>query len=156
MKNLLKQAKTATEFKRVQSVLLGAGGISSLRIAVLAGLSPEYIRDVWRQYRKQGARFLLGERRGQARGKARLSLQEEENFLQPFFTKAKQAGILIVSEVKKAYEKKHERKVHHSVIYNLLHRHGWRKIVPRPSHPKADTKVQDKFRRTFPPEDNQG
>ena len=26
-----------------------------------------------------------------------------------------------------------------STVYNLLHRHGWRKLMPRPFHPKRAT-----------------
>jgi hypothetical protein len=32
----------------------------------------------------------------------------------------------------------------------MLARHGWRKIVPRPKHPKADTDAQEEFKKNSP------
>jgi hypothetical protein len=33
-------------------------------------------------------------------------------------------------------------------VYNLLHRHGWRKLMPRPFHPKRNLAAQDAFKKT--------
>jgi len=157
MQILLRQAKSTSELKRIQCIFMGAQGISSLIIAPLVAYTPEYIRLVWQQYRKQGEAFLLGERRGQARGRAHLSVEEEDGFITPFLKEAEEGGILIVSEIHKAYEEKYKKKVYSSVIYNLLHRHDWRKIAPRPFHPKTDTEIQEEFKSfTFPPGDNKG
>jgi len=41
--------------------------------------------------------------------------------------------------------------VDHPRAYNLLHRHGWRKLVPRPFHPKRDLAAQNAFEKNgFP------
>jgi len=48
--------------------------------------------------------------------------------------------------------------VHLTSIYRLLDRHGWRKLVPRPRHPKATPEEQAackktlrrRFKRDFP------
>jgi len=40
-------------------------------------------------------------------------------------------------------------KVPASSVYRMLERHGWRKIVPRPSHPKADPQAQEAFKKTL-------
>jgi hypothetical protein len=32
-----------------------------------------------------------------------------------------------------------------STVYNLLARHGWRKLMPRPFHPKRAPAAQDAF-----------
>jgi hypothetical protein len=32
-------------------------------------------------------------------------------------------------------------------IYNLLHRHRWRKLMPRPFHPKRDVAAQNAFKK---------
>jgi len=31
----------------------------------------------------------------------------------------------------------------------MLHRHGWKKLVPRPKHPKSDKKAQEDFKKTL-------
>jgi hypothetical protein len=37
-----------------------------------------------------------------------------------------------------------------STVYRLLDRHGWRKVTPRPRHPKADPAAQAAFKPKFP------
>ena len=34
-----------------------------------------------------------------------------------------------------------------SSVYNLLHRHGWRKLAPDKRHPQSDPLAQQEFRR---------
>jgi hypothetical protein len=34
-----------------------------------------------------------------------------------------------------------------STVYNLLARHGWRKLMPRPSHPERDIAAQNSFKK---------
>ena len=33
--------------------------------------------------------------------------------------------------------------------YDLLHRHGWRKVSPRPQHPKSNIEAQEEFKKKF-------
>lgn len=35
-------------------------------------------------------------------------------------------------------------------VYRMLDRHGWRKVIPRLRHPKADMQTQDAFKKTPP------
>ena len=82
---------------------------------------------------------------------------------------ADQAGagsILVVAEVHQALEQQLGRKIAESTVYRILHRHGWRKLVPRPFHPKrkpeaaeafkkgASQKSSDKPKRTPQPKDS--
>jgi transposase len=41
------------------------------------------------------------------------------------------------------------QQVHKSTISRLLKRHGWRKPVPRPVHPKANPEAQAQFKKTL-------
>jgi len=41
-----------------------------------------------------------------------------------------------VNEIKEAYEKVIGHRTSTSQIYCVLHRHGWRKKMPRSKHPK--------------------
>ena len=61
---LIKKTKTASETKRVQCVLMGAGGVCSKDIAVLVGYTPTHVRRVWSGFKKNGSRFLLQDGRG--------------------------------------------------------------------------------------------
>ena len=44
-----------------------------------------------------------------------------------------------ISEIEAAYQKKVDHKIGEVQIYRVLHRHGWRKIMPRSRHPKKAT-----------------
>ncbi|MDR0250284.1 MAG: winged helix-turn-helix domain-containing protein [Burkholderiales bacterium] len=34
-----------------------------------------------------------------------------------------------------------------SSVYNLLHRHGWRKLAPDKRHPKSDPQAQEEWKK---------
>lgn len=59
------------------------------------------------------------------------------------------AGLLPQSR-QQAYREHSGKDVARSTIYRLLERHGWRKVVPRPRHPKADQAAQSAFKKTAP------
>jgi len=77
-----------------------------------------------------------------------LTLEQELQFLSPFFDQASQGGILIASEIKRAYEAVVGHNVAKTTVYRMLDRHGWRKIMPRPRHPKSDVEAQDGLKKT--------
>ena len=58
--------------------------------------------------------------------------------------------MLTVAEIQQAYQEQLGKEVAASTVYRLLDRHGWRKVVPRPRHPKADVAVQAAFKKTSP------
>lgn len=79
-----------------------------------------------------------------------MSEGEEKHFLEPLYHKAEQGAFITAEDIKKAYERSIGRTVHKTTIYRLLQRHGWRKIVPRRKHPKAERDVQEAFKQTLP------
>jgi transposase len=79
-----------------------------------------------------------------------LSWQEEKAFLAPFITAATQGELSTIQMIHQAFEQKVGSVVHPSMIYRLLERHGWRKLVPRPHHPEADLQAQQAFKKTSP------
>jgi hypothetical protein len=56
--------------------------------------------------------------------------------------------LLNVQDLKAAYEKAIGHSTSNSTIYNLLARHGWRKLMPRPFHPKQDIADQNASKKT--------
>jgi transposase len=55
-----------------------------------------------------------------------------------------------VAEIHRAFEDRVGHTVDESIMYRLLQRHGWRKVVPRPRHPQAREEAQAEFKKTFP------
>jgi hypothetical protein len=79
-----------------------------------------------------------------------MTVDEERLFLSSFLKKSARGEILVVSEIKKAYEKAVGHRVPKSTIYRIVARHGWRKVAPRPHHPKGDVVLQGEFKRNSP------
>ncbi len=80
-----------------------------------------------------------------------LALEEEQAFLAPFFSRAEKGEMATAGEIKRAFEGCIGHEVEESTIYRLLKRHGWRKLVPRPVHPKANPEAQAQFKKTSRP-----
>jgi hypothetical protein len=71
---------------------------------------------------------------------------EEEKALLAHFAKAAGAGeMLDIHDLKAAYEKAIGHETSKSTMYNLLARHGWRKLMPRPSD--ATLRAQNAFKK---------
>ena len=144
----LKKAKGRPAFQRIQCVLIRATlGSSAAEIARLLGWSRSTVHIIHSRWAKEGdAIFALvpkGGRRNQY-----LTIDEEAEFLKPFLGKAEMGGILSVKEIKIAFEALVGHLVAKSTIYRMLERSGWRKVVPRPRHPKSDPAAQAAFKKT--------
>jgi len=148
LEELLKETRTKSDFRRVQCIWLRAAfAMSSDEVALAVGFSPATVKKLWSQYFSGGEEVLIGQGRG-GRRRANLSLEEEQKLLVDFFDKAESGEVLVVNEVKAAYEKAVGRTVPKSTVYRMLARHGWRKIAPRPRHPKADPQKMEAFKKT--------
>jgi transposase len=145
---MLKSAKNKSEFQRVQCMWLRAEfGFDSEVIGKALGWNPVYVRQIHAQFLRQGEEALKASGKG-GRYHAHLSVKEEKDLLSPFLAAAEKGGALGVTAIKAAYENLIGQKVPKSTVYRMLERHGWRKIAPRPHHPKADQVAQAVFKKT--------
>lgn len=148
MKVLLRQAKTSSDTRRIQAVLMRAAHNSTpQQIAEATGLTLNTVRILHSQFLRHGEAILVGRPgRGGARHRL-LAPKEEQALLARFADKAKAGGVLEVSAIHAAYEKAIGKPVGKSTVYRLLERHGWRKIAPRASHPKRDESLAEPFKK---------
>lgn len=147
LKELLKKTKTKTDFQRVQCVWLRAElGMNSRLTGKAVGWRSGTARRIWSEYFSRGEEALIGIGRG-GRRHHNLTIEEEQGVLAPFFKKAASGGVLIANEVRQAYEQVLGRTVPKSTVYRMLARHGWRKIAPRPHHPKTNKQQQEDFKK---------
>ena len=65
-----------------------------------------------------------------------MSVEEEAAILAPFRERAEKGEIIEVKEIEAAYQAAVDHPISVSQIYFVLHRHGWRKVMPRSKHPK--------------------
>ena len=146
---MLPAAGSKAEYQRIQCVWLRITlGLSSQQIAEALGWQASSVRHVQARYWQRGEAALRDQPQG-GRYHAHLTAEEEQALLAPFLEKARQGEISVAAPLRQAYEGKLGRPIHHSVIYRALHRQGWRKIQPRPKHPKADPEAQEEFKKSF-------
>ena len=145
LKRLMRKTKTKADYQPVivdldqEAVWLRATlKVSASQIATAIGWSTSSVHRIHSKYFQQGESALLGVGRG-GRRRQNLSLEQEKSMLSTFFQKAQSGGVLVVSEIKSKYEELVGHPVHKSTVYRMLKRHGWRKIAPRPRHPKMDS-----------------
>lgn len=150
IQTLMKKSTSVWEYRRLQCVSLRQFGMQSQDVAKIVGLHPGSVKNIWMIFQHEGADGLLGERRGQARGKAHLSLKEEEALLAPFEAGAARGDLTVAQQIHHAHCKAVGKDLDESVTYRMLKRHGWRKVVPRPHHPKQNKTDQEAFQVFFP------
>ena len=143
----LKRAQSHSEYQRIQCVLIRATlGSSAKEIAQLLGWATTTVHVIHSRWAKEGeAIFDLHGRGG--RHNQHLTAEQEADLLAPFTKTATGGEMLHVSEIKKAFEERVGVQVAASTVYRMLDRHGWRKVVPRPRHPKVDLQAQAAFKK---------
>jgi transposase len=117
-------------------------------IALRLGLSVFTVRDLVEAYNRHGPTALETVGKGQ-RQHAYLSRHAEQAFLAPFLTESQSGHIAVARVLKKAFEEHLGHRVATSTIYRLLHRHQWRKVVPRPKNPRSNKEEQEAFKKTL-------
>ena len=121
-------------FKRVQVAYWLANSRDIAEIMEWSGLSQRTIYRIYKAYQDSG---LKGFRANYKANNRKLSEDIEERTLNEI-AKEMSGGFVRVSEIQKIYEAK--TGIHYndtSNFYRLLHRHKWRKVMPRKEHPKS-------------------
>jgi len=117
------------------------------KIALHTATSLWFVHHTISDYNRLGPSSIAEDRRGKGRNRAYLSWDEEVAFLATFGEQATAGHIVTVSGIKEAFEARVGHGVQQSTVYDLLHRHGWRTLRPRPVHPERDKEAQDAFKK---------
>lgn len=80
--------------------------------------------------------------------------EREVEVLKPFLDRARTGGVLVVPEIRPLLEAALGRPMALSTVYNLLHRHGWRKLAPDKQHPQSDAQAQLDWKKNSPKKSN--
>lgn len=147
---MLKGAKNKWERRRIQCVLLRVSQkMTAEKTGEIVGIHTASVWRIWSRYLRGGMKAVIGEKRG-GRYRAVLSEKEEKAILKPFEKRAAVGQVVTIREVYEAVCRKSGTKNAPSTIYRLLHRHGWRKVMPRLRHPKGNKQEQEDFKVFFP------
>ena len=156
-KKQIRRLKTALHWKghheqrqRIQMVLLRESGMTQPAIADAMGVSLSTVNRAHMAY-DHGGRKALRRKPSGGRKRENMTLVEEKALLTRFAKAAGAGELLNIHDLKVAYEKAIGHETSKSTVYNLLARHGWRKLMPRPFHPKRDIAAQNAFKKTIFP-----
>lgn len=119
---------------RLKALELRAKGADAKEVSKATGFHASSVTRLVAKYRDHGLEAISGNHYG---GNHRnMSIAEEAAILAPFQERAEKGELVEVSEIAKAYQAAVDHPVSKGQIYFVLHRHGWRKIMPRSRHPK--------------------
>jgi len=131
--------------QRIQMVLLRESGMTQPEIAKVTGVSLSTVNRAHMAYDHGGRAALEPKQRG-GRIRENMTLAEERALLDRFAKAAGAGEMLNIFDLKQAYEAEIGHPTSESTIYNLLDRHDWRKLMPRPYHPQRDLDAQKAYK----------
>lgn len=151
------QARKENKDKRAESRLkaleMRARGAKGSEIAAASGFHAAYVSQLTAKYKKYGIEAISGNHYG---GNHRnMTVEEEAAILAPFRESAEKGELVEIKEIKAAYQAAVDHPISDSQIYFVLHRHGWRKVMPRSRHPqKADDETIEASKKLSPESKN--
>jgi transposase len=152
-KSEVRRLKTALCWKgdpgqrqRIQMVLLRESGMTQPAIAEAMGVSLSTVNRAHMAYDHGGLKALRRKPIG-GRKRENMTVAEEKALLARFAKAAGAGELLNIHDLKASYEEAIGHETSNSTVYNLLARHGWRKLMPRPYHPKRNISAQDAFKK---------
>jgi transposase len=153
-KRQVRELKAALRWKipevqrqRIQMVLLRESGMTQPAIAEAMGVSLSTVNRAHMAYEEGGIKALRPKPCG-GRKRENMTIAEEKSLLARFAKAAGAGEMLNIHDLKLAYEQAIGHKTSNSTVYDLIGRHGWRKLMPRPFHPQRDIAAQDAFKKT--------
>ena len=134
IKQTRKENKDKRAEARLKALELRAQGQKAKEVAKATGFHPAYVTQLVAKYRDYGLEAISGNHYG---GNHRnMSVEKEADILAPFKKRAEKGEIVETREMAEAYQNEVDHPVGKGQIYSVLHRHGWRKVMPRSRHPK--------------------
>lgn len=135
------------ETKRIMILrLIAVDKLKTKEVAAIVGYNKATINNIAARYFKEGLESMIGENR-KGGNKRYLSEEECEELLKTFEKQAEGGHMLVVADIKKAYEQKIGKEVPSSTIYRMIARQDWRKIMPRSKHPKSKPEEQEAYKK---------
>jgi transposase len=136
LKTALRWKIPAAQRQRIQMVLLRESGMAQPAIAAAMGVSLSTVNRAHMAYNHGGIKALKPKPNG-GRKHENMTVTEEKALLARFARTAGAGEMLNIHDLKAAYEKAIGHATSDSTVYNLLHRHGWRKTDAAPTSSQA-------------------
>ncbi len=141
LKQALRDKSKARHHRKIQALILYSECHNLTAVAKSVGFVHQTVRNLLNRYLDGGLQSLLTENRG-GRRRSYMTHEEEEHFLNEQLSSALNGEFVTSHSLFQAYQERVGHKTTREGFYALLKRHGWRKVSPRPHHPKkADAKT---------------
>ena len=132
---LEKQTKDKNISRRLKVLKMRYEGFTCQEIAEHLDLHKTNVSAMCMRYMQQGLEEYA---RNKYTSHNRLLSEEKETEILEEFSKEAEAGHMVtVKEIKAAFDEVCGKDTGNVYIYNVLKRNQWRKVMPRPKHPKS-------------------
>ncbi|NLW36777.1 helix-turn-helix domain-containing protein [Syntrophorhabdus aromaticivorans] len=148
VKQRMKASRDRDQFRRWQSIFLTGKGLQADMVAEYVGTTKGTIHQWIYLYNHDGPEGLTLRGRG-GRRSGFLSLDEERALLAQVLPLTGKGRIASALAIKTQIEEKIGRRVSKDYLYDILHRHGWQKVMPYPQHSKTDTEELEEFKKNL-------
>jgi len=149
LKTRMEITQDKDEYKRLRAVYLNkAEKVKAADVAHALGTTLKMVYRYNGLYNKYGIDGLINKPRGGRRW-AYMSLEDEKQMMDALASGAADGLVVITKAIKIEAEKRLGFDVSPDYAEQLLHRHGWRKVEPRPRHPKSSKEKQEEFKKKF-------
>lgn len=150
LRDKLARAESKEQFQRWQIIyVIKTKGYTPSEAADVVGVSTGTVHQWVHAYNKNGPDGFVLKGRG-GRRSAFMTAKQEDDLLTEFSSDAEKGMIITAWDVQKRIEKKIGMKVSDDYVYDLFNRNGWRKVVPKPRHPKSRKESQEEFKKNSP------
>jgi transposase len=119
--------------------------MSTEAVAQATGFCVSQVWRIWSQYFR-GSVAAIRKSKGGRKNEC-MTAPEETEFLETQLAQARPGWILTARKIKESDEKKVGHKVPDSTVCRMLKRHHWRRVSPRPTHPRGDPAARAEFKK---------
>ena len=140
IKEAAKKNKNKRVDKKLQVLIMRHENKGNEEISARTGYNVRYITTLMGQYKKQGLEEFI--RIKQTSHNRNMSVEQEAKVLAKFEEEADAGHELTVNQIRHGLESELGKETSVAYAYRVLKRHGWRKVMPRPKHPKAAAKEE--------------
>ena len=131
----LEQQHPPHVYKRLMALKFKAvDGLRSDEAGTYIDLHKSSVNLIVKRYQEQGIHAIVEKRHNH--GNRYMTFDQETAFLAEFMERGRAGQVIEVTEIYLSYQRAVGHSVTRNAIYYLLHKHGWRKLMPRSSHPK--------------------
>lgn len=148
IKELLKRVENKGEYRKLLALDLRINGKMTVsEISKATGFAESTIHNLHSRCKKVGLMAGISRRKHLVRNHSYLKLSEEQEVVYGLLNQAKKGVLVTIQEIHSTLEKRIGHKIQRSTAYRMLRRHHWRKIVPKPCHPKHNASVAEEYKK---------